>query len=69
MTTKLYFDIIYIIKEKLMVSLFNAGIVLFIAIIGVGITSYRIGIKKGIENTVNHLIDEGVLTYEDEEEN
>jgi hypothetical protein len=66
LTFKKYFDIIYIIKEKVMVSLFNAGIVMAIVIIGVGITSYRIGLRRGAEALVEILVEEGILT-EDED--
>lgn len=45
-----------------MVSLFNAGIVMAIVIIGVGITSYRIGLRRGAEALVEILIEEGILT-------
>ena len=51
-----------------MVSVTNLILALAMGIIGVGYTSYRIGIQRGAEATVQHLIDEGVLKFEDEDE-
>lgn len=51
-----------------MVSFIDALIVLSICIVGVGYTSYRKGIKVGAEAVVNHLIDEGLLELEEEDE-
>lgn len=51
-----------------MVTFLDAGIVLFICIIGVGYTSYKIGIRKGAEALVDLLIEEGVLTEEERDE-
>lgn len=49
-----------------MVSLSSLILALAIGIIGVGYTSYRIGIQRGAEATVQHLIDEGILTFEED---
>lgn len=49
-----------------MVSFFDAGLALIIGIVGVGITSYRIGVRRGAEAVIDHLIDEGILEFEED---
>lgn len=51
-----------------MVSLTSVVLSLLISVIGVGITSYRLGVKKGAEATVQYLIDEGIVEFEADEE-
>lgn len=51
-----------------MVSLTNIVLTMLVCIIGVGYTSYRIGIQRGADAVVQHLVDQGVLAVEDEEE-
>lgn len=50
-----------------MVSFLDAGIVLAICIIGVGITSYRIGVQRGAEAIIQHLVDEGIIELAEED--
>jgi hypothetical protein len=50
-----------------MLSLTTVVAALLISVIGVGYTSYRIGIQKGADAVVNHLIDEGILKFEEED--
>lgn len=49
-----------------MVSLTSVVIALLVSIIGVGYTSYRIGINKGAELVVQHLADEGIIKLEED---
>ena len=50
-----------------MVSLTNLVIVMVVCIIGVGYSSYRLGVKRGAEATVQYMIDEGILEFEEED--
>lgn len=34
-------------------------------LIGCGITSYKLGRQEGIETTIEHLVDEGLLNIEE----
>jgi hypothetical protein len=61
------FDIICAIKENFMVSITSAILATFVCIIGVGYTSYQIGIRKGIEVCLQHLENEGVITITEDE--
>jgi hypothetical protein len=52
-----------------MVSIFNVAVVLLVSMIGVGWTSYKLGLKKGAEALVDILIEEGIVkVIEDEDE-
>ena len=50
-----------------MVDFTNVVVALLVSVIGVGYTSYKIGFKAGITETVNHFIDEGILKVEEED--
>lgn len=50
-----------------MVSLTTVVIALLISIIGVGYTSYRIGVTKGAELVVQYFADEGIIQLDDED--
>jgi|SaaInl59LU_5_DNA_1037362.scaffolds.fasta_scaffold62431_1 hypothetical protein len=52
------------IKEKFMVSIFSVAVVLLVSMIGVGWTSYKIGIKQGVADTIDLLLEEGILELE-----
>lgn len=51
-----------------MLSFTTVGIALLISVIGVGYTSYRIGLRNGAEGVVQVLVDEGILQLEEEED-
>jgi hypothetical protein len=51
-----------------MVSMLNAGIVLAICIIGVGYSSYKLGLRRGAEALVDLLVEQGVLVEDSDEE-
>jgi hypothetical protein len=50
-----------------MLSFTSVAIALLVSVIGVGYTSYRIGINKGAELVVQHLADEGIIKLEEED--
>jgi hypothetical protein len=52
------------IKEKFMVSIFSVAVVLLVSMIGVGWTRYKIGIKQGVADTIDLLLEEGILELE-----
>lgn len=47
-----------------MVSIFSVAVVLLVSMIGVGWTSYKIGIKQGVADTIDLLLEEGILELE-----
>jgi len=49
-----------------MFELFTATTIFAVCMIGCGLTSFHLGRQEGIENTVQYLIDEGVLEVDDE---
>lgn len=49
-----------------MIELFTASTIFAVCMIGCGMTSFHLGRQEGIENTVQYLIDEGVLEVDDE---
>jgi len=48
------------------IELFTASTIFAVCMIGCGMTSFHLGRQEGIENTVQYLIDEGVLEVDDE---
>lgn len=50
-----------------MISISTLAVFIF-CMVGAGYTSYFIGHQAGVEATVRHFIEEGVITLEDEEE-
>ena len=51
----------------MVVSIWNVALVLPICIIGASYYSYKIGLKRGAETTIELLIEEGILTTDEEE--
>lgn len=51
-----------------MVSFTTVGLALLISVIGVGYSSYRIGLRTGAESVVQALVDQGVLELTEEED-
>ena len=48
--------------------IFMMEIAIFIfCLIGCGMTSYNLGKQEGIETTIEHLVDQGMLEVESEE--
>lgn len=52
----------------MVVSIWNVALVLPICIIGASYYSYKIGVKRGAEETIQLLVEEGILTLAEEEE-
>jgi hypothetical protein len=55
------------IGEKAMIELFTATFIFAFCMFGCSMTAFFLGRQEGIENTVQYLIDEGVLNIDDEE--
>jgi hypothetical protein len=51
-----------------MVELTNIVAALLISVVGVGYTSYKIGIRKGAEAMVDVLVEQGILVEDEDEE-
>ena len=52
----------------MVVSLWNVALVLPICIIGASYYSYKIGLRRGAEATIELLIEEGIITVDAQEE-
>lgn len=46
--------------------LIEATLIFLLCLVGSGVTSYSLGKRKGIEGTVEYLVDEGLLEVSDE---
>lgn len=51
--------------EISMLDLFTASVIFGICMFGCALTAFHLGRREGIENTVQYLIDEGVLEVSD----
>ncbi len=49
-----------------MIELFAATTIFAVCMFGCALTSFHLGRREGIENTVQYLIDQGVLDVDDE---
>jgi len=48
-----------------MLDLFTASVIFGICMFGCALTAFHLGRREGIENTVQYLIDQGVLEVSD----
>ena len=54
------------IGEKVMIELFTATFIFAFCMFGCSMTAFFLGRQEGIENTVQYLIDQGVIDIDEE---